>query len=435
MDHIILALLILLVLLLLGIPIPFSFALSSIYVFYTLGHPTGMMTSDGFEVLSGFTIIAVPFFIYAGDLMGGGGIARRLVDFSNVLTKNIKGALGHVTIASSIIFGAVSGSPVATVAVIGGILFPRLMEQGYDRKYVASLISACGVVDLLIPPSIPVIIFASVIPGASIKAIFLAGVIPGFLLALGFMVINHFAAARMPIDSSRGFSTLIQSGSQSTQWQTVVNAIPALLMPVVILGGIYGGLFTPTEAACVACIYGIVVGFWVYKGLNWASFVDITLTSVNTTGVVLSILLFVFVLGRILTIYHMPQNLASFMLSLTSNKFILLFIIAVFLIIMGMFMDAIAGIIVCAPLLEPLATKLGLSTTHFGIIMCLGFGVGLLTPPVAPCLFMGSKVSNLPISEFLRDVLPFLFFSIILFLLVIYIPALSTFLPNLLGCK
>lgn len=435
MDQIITALVILIVLMLLGVPIPFSFALSSIYTFFVLGQPSGIITSDGFEVVSSFTIVAVPFYIYAGDLMNIGGIAAKLVDFSNAFSKGIKGALGHATIISNLIFGAISGSSVAAVAAVGSILFPKLVEQGYERKYAAALVSASGFLGILIPPSIPMIIFASVVPGSSIKALFLGGVIPGFILAFFFMLINYFAAKKMLIRPLRGTSTVDQSLPQNTKWRSFFGVMPALFAPVIILGGIYGGVFTPTEAAGVACVYAIVVGFWVYKGLKWNSFLTVTINSVNTIGVILSVLLFVFVLGRILTSYHMPQNLASALLSLSENKFVLLLILDMFLIIMGCFMDAIAGTIVCAPLLLPLATQLGLSTTQYGVIMCVGFGVGLLTPPVAPNLFVGAKVSNLPISDFMIDVLPFLGVSVIVLLLVTYVPAFSTFLPDLLGCK
>jgi len=426
---VIISILLAIVLLIVGMPVPFSFGIPIGILYFLENIKCTLIPYCGFFSVSGFTILAIPFFIYVGNLMTEGGSIKPLINFSQLLLGKCRGALAQVVVVVNIFFGAITGSGVAAVAATGSILFPSLVKEGYDKRYAAALISSAGAIGFLIPPSIPLIIYASVVEGASIAALFAGGIIPGLMLAFGFMFINYFHCRKT--DAEFKTQDIPEKSSEYSKRTILISAIPALLLPVIILGGIYGGVFSPTEAAGVACFYAILIGFFVYRKLSWRKLMRLSETSATSIATILLVLFFLTALSRIFVFLHLPQHLAMAITSTITNKNLILFLVALILVVMGMLMDAISGTIVAGPLLLPLMDSLGISVTHFGVIMCTAFAMGLITPPVAPNLFVAARITGISVTEFIKDLLPFLGIFFVVLLLVLYIPALSEFLPRL----
>lgn len=423
--------LLLLALIALGLPLAFAFGAGAILMgsLLALGH--GFFSLSMYRILTSFAIMAAPFFIFAGNLMTAGGLSDRLIGVADALVGRVKGGLGHVCVLACMFFGAISGSSIAAVAAISSIMMPRMVEKGYPKPYVTALISSSGILGQLIPPSIPVIIYG-MISGVSIAAVFLATVIPGIIMGGGYMTINYFMMRKVPI-TSEAIVGVGMLGFAKELGKRSGRAFFALLAPFVILGGIYGGIFTPTEAGCVAVVYGLLVGFLIYRGLNLRTFLRSTLESVNMSGAILILVGLAVVLVSILTLEEVPTHLVNAMTSLTTNPYILLLFVNAFLLVQGMFMGDAAGTILATPLLLPLVTSLGMHPVHFGAMLMVNLGVGLTTPPVAPCLFVGARVANLPLSAFVKHVLVFILFAgLPTILLTTYIPELSMWLPHLI---
>lgn len=428
MEWLLILIVLLVIFLLVGLPVPFCFGIIVSILFFTEGISGTMMPSVGFFSISGFTVLSIPFFIYLGDLMSAGGVIKPLIDLSQLMVGRLKGSIGYVAIVTNILFGAITGSGVAAVAGSGSLLFPELKRRGYDVKYSAALISSAGAIGFLIPPSVPLIVYASVVPGSSIEALFAAGIIPGLILAFSFMCVNWVAYKRGKIKPD----SMVAETEPSHSKGTVRLALPALMMPVIVLGGIYLGIFAPTEAAAMGCGYAIIVGFLVYRKLKLKNFIEVTKSSGNSIGVILCVLFFLSVFSKVLTMMQVPQRIAAELTDLIQNKYLLLLLIDIMLIVLGMMMDAISGTIVGAPLLLPLVQEIGVSNTHFAIIMCTAFAMGLITPPVAPNIFVAARVTSLNTTEFIKEVLPFLLVFFVVLLLVTYLPCLSEFVPGLL---
>ena len=371
-----------------------------------------------------FPLIAVPLFILAGDLMQHGGMSRRLVGFANALIGHIRAGLSYVNVLACVFFAAISGSSPATVAAIGSNLIPE-MEKGYTRRFSASLTASSGMIGVMIPPSIPFIIYG-VTAEVSIGKLFLAGIVPGVMFAVMFMIVARFLLRNETkvIENTRDFdASLITTSFRKSVW--------ALLVPVIILGGIYSGIFTPTEAGAVAVVYAAIVGKFVYGDLEWSDFPTILAESARTSGMILVLVIMATAFGRVITLAQIPADLAGWLTGLSDNPIIILLLINVLLLIIGMFMETISSIIIMTPILLPVATALGVDPIAFGVIMTVNLAIGFCTPPLGVNLFVASGISGVSIEKLSRAILPFFAGMIVLLMLITYVPALSLALPAL----
>lgn len=416
-------------LILLGFPLFVSFGIAGFGMILTLDLNPGFAVPCIFTNLNSFVLMAIPFFIFAGGLMTAAGISERIVAFANSIIGRVRGGLGHVTIISCALFGAISGSSAAAVASIGMTLLPQMEKYGYKRSYATALVACSGLLGQLIPPSIPMILFG-MITGTSVAACFLATAIPGLLIVLFYFVINYLYCRKRPeiqVVDRLPFKESIKAIAISTR-----RAGFALLSPVIILGGIYGGLFTPTEAGCVAAVYAICVGV-VTKRLTSNAFMVAAEETASIEGAITFIICFIFVMSRIFTYERLPDAIANAMFMLTENRILLLLLINLFMIIMGMIMDDISSMLLAAPLLYPLFMKLGVSPVQMAAIMAVNQGSGQMTPPVATNLFTAARVSGIPVSTFVKDCIPYLVFgSLPVMLMVTFIPELSLWLPKII---
>ena len=416
-----------LVLLGLGVPIAFAFGASGgLFLKLFTSFDPKTIAPVSFAAVDSFPLMAVPFFIFAGDLMRAGGTSRRIVDFANAITGSARGAVGAITVLACAFFGAISGSSAATVAAIGAIMIPEMVRSGYRKDYAVSLSSASGFIGILIPPSIPMVIYG-VTASVSIGKLFLAGVVPGILVTLAFIAINNLTLRKLQTQEADGGAHRLKK-----VLGTGGRAAAGLMMPVIVLGGIYLGIFTPTEAAAVAVVYGLFVGIWVYKELKLKDIPQIAAQSALTSAAVLLIIAFASFFGRIMTTFQIPTQIADYLLTFISSKFEFILVINILLLFLGMFVETSTSILMVTPILLPIALRLGIDPVHFGTIMVLNLAIGLITPPMALNLFIGSQISGLPISKIARPVVPFLFASLAILVIVSFVPSISLFLPNLL---
>ncbi|WP_283638907.1 TRAP transporter large permease [Marinovum algicola] len=372
-----------------------------------------------------FPLIAVPLFILAGDLMQHGGMSRRLVGFANALIGHIRAGLSYVNVLACVFFAAISGSSPATVAAIGSNLIPEMEKVGYTRRFSASLTASSGMIGVMIPPSIPFIIYG-VTAEVSIGKLFLAGIVPGVMFAVMFMIVARFLLRNETkvIGNTRDFdASLITTSFRKSVW--------ALLVPVIILGGIYSGIFTPTEAGAVAVVYAAIVGKFVYGDLEWSDFPTILAESARTSGMILVLVIMATAFGRVITLAQIPADLAGWLTGLSDNPIIILLLINVLLLIIGMFMETISSIIIMTPILLPVATALGVDPIAFGVIMTVNLAIGFCTPPLGVNLFVASGISGVSIEKLSRAILPFFAGMIVLLMLITYVPSLSLALPAL----
>jgi len=424
------------ILLFLGMPVGLSFLFGGI-VFVALTSITyflfTLIPEYGFHTVDVFSLMAVPFFLLAGDLMKEGGLTVRLIAISDAFWGRVKGRMGAVTIISSMFFGAITGSSMACVAAIGSIMIPEMEKTGYRKIHAAALVTASGFLGILIPPSIPAI-FLSVVTGISVGALFLATVIPGFLLAAGYLCINFFVYGRyLPVPEDAALKESFFSKARFKDMGiTFYKGFFALLFPVIILGGIYGGVFSPTEAAVVAVIYSLVIGLFVYRGLHWNKIYDQFLTTGILSAVILILVAFVAPIGRIFSLLKFSDQVGNLIMSVSSNPFIVLLLLNISLLILGMFMETAAIIIITGPIFLPIAVKFGIDPIHFGAVMILNLGIGMLTPPFAYMLFVGARIANVSIERLIRPLLIFIVWCIITLIICTYIPSLTLFLPKLL---
>jgi len=397
----------LIVLFLIGVPVGFSFAMVVVSMALLLGYDLGFLLPFAFEKMSTMIILSIPLFILAGMIMERGNITGPLIDFVDSIVGRIRGGLGAAGAIADAIFGAISGSASAAIACIGSIMIPRLVEEGYPRGYASSLMSAAAGIALLIPPSFSMILYGW-ITYTSITACFLAGALPGVLLTFIFILINWVMVGRYHgIKKHSAWPGIKQASREAgrTGWY----ALPALFMPILILGTIYGGVATPTEAAAVAVVYAIPVGFLVYKGLTARNFANALIESSTTIGAVMVSLFFAMILGRMLVMENIPEAIATFMTSVTENKYFLLLMVNAFLFLVGMFMDDITGMIISAPLLLPIIKEIGLSQVHFAAIITTNLTMGLMTPPMAPLIFLGQMIGKTTFPDMIKTSLLFVF--------------------------
>lgn len=377
----------LIVCLVLTVPIGFSLGIASLaYILYTKQLTFGFIAQNLVTGCDSFPIMAIPFFVFAGELMGGGGISRRLLNVANVFFGRIRGGLAIVTVVVCMFFAAISGSGPATVAAVGGMVVPTMLQKGYDRKFVLALIAAAGSIGVIIPPSIPMVVY-SVTTNSSVSKLFLAGFLPGLLIGLVLIGYSYFFAV------SRGYKGDDEPFSSKKALKEVKDSIWALLSPVIILGGIYGGIFTPTEAAAVSVIYSLIIGCLVYKELDLKQLMAVTRNACETTATILIVIGCAAGFSKVLTLGRIPTTVATFLTTMTDSKILILLLINVLLLIVGCFMETLCAIMILAPILFPVVTALGVDVTHFGIIMVVNLAIGFITPPLGVNLFVADRKS------------------------------------------
>ena len=415
-----------LVTLALGFPVAICLGLTSLVALWISDVMLSLMAQRIFTGIDSFPLMAVPFFVLAGELMNQGGTTRRLIDFANVLVGRIPGGLAHTNIVASMFFGGISGSAVADAAAMGTILVPGMVRKGYEPGFSAAVTAASSTVGPIIPPSIFMVIMG-VTTGLSIGGLFAAGIIPGLMLGFAMMGLSYFMAIRYNYPRETEPFGMRRIGRE------FLSAGPALLAPLIILGGILGGVFTATEAAAVAVLYAFFLGMVVYRELSLKKLVDIFIQSGTTTAVLLLIIGMANIFAWVLTAEQIPTRIAQGMLSVTDNRYLILLFINVLLIFIGMFLEGGAAIIILAPTLLSVANAVGIIPLHFGLVMVLNIVVGLLTPPLGVCLFVVAGVTGLDLSLIIRSVLPFLAVELAVLMLVTYLPSIILFIPNLLG--
>lgn len=412
-------------LLFLGVPVAFSIGISSlVYVFFT-DIPLVIIPQKMYAGIDVFVLLCVPGFILAGNLMNGGGITGRIVGFSNAVLGHIRGGLGLANVGASMIFAGISGTAIADTASIGAVLIPAMKNEGYEADFSCAVTASSSTVGPIIPPSLPMII-AGTLTGLSVSKLFLAGAIPGVILGVGLMGVSYTISARRnhPKGERHSLGEILRKS---------VDAFWAILMPIIILVGIVGGIFTPTEASIVAVMYAFFVGIVIYRELRLRSIIRIMLETTITTASIMVLVGFANLFAWILTTEQIPQLIAQTMLNMTQNKYLILLLINLLLLFVGTFMETIAALLILFPVLLKLATGVGVDPIQFAIICVLNLIIGLTTPPVGICLFVASSIGKISLGRISRAVLPFLAVSLIVLLLVTYIPQLSLFLPNLLS--
>lgn len=414
-----------------GVPIAIALGMTSVVFMQGSGIPLQALVQRMFAGLDSFPLAAIPFFILAGAVMEAAGISGRLINFAQALVGRARGGLGLVTVISAMFFAAISGSSAATTAAIGSILIPAMAVRGYPRPFATAVQASSGELGVIIPPSIPMIIFALTagVP-VSIGDLFMAGVVPGIMIGCSLMLTVYV------ISRVRGYGL---GGAGKTSLEEPPGKLEAfraaalpLLMPMIILGGIYGGIFTPTEAAIVAVFYSLLLGLLVYRTLTAANLLAALQSSLLSTVAILLIISTASVFGWVLTANRIPDMIAQGFISLSDNPYVFLLLVNLLLLIVGMFLETGAAIIILAPILTPVALKLGIDPIHFGIIMIVNLAVGMTTPPVGVNLFVACQVAGLRIEQILKSMLPFYGILLLDIVIITYLPQLSLWLPALL---
>ena len=409
------------ILLIIGVPVAFSIgSAAAVTIFFGLGTNRLMMVIQRmFESCNSFSLIAVPFFILAGDLLSKGKISRLLVEFCESILGMIRGGLSIVSVLAGMFFAAISGSGAATTAAVGGALINEFKTRGYDESSSAALIAAAGTIGVVIPPSVPMVLYA-VIAEVSVSSLFKAGFIPGFIMGSMLIIIALYQGYKYKYPKGNNFSIL-------RIIKSFLYAIPGILMPLIILGGIFSGIFTPSEAAAIAVAYSILVSKFIYRDLTLKSLFEIMLGSARTSAVIMIIIACSGPFGWCLANWKIPETISNTVLSISNNKYIIMMLISIIILIAGVFMETSSAIILLTPVFLPLVKALGVSTMHFGVLFVVGIAIGMITPPVAINLFVASGITGLPLEKISRSVVPYLIGLIIVFLMIVFIPL---FLPG-----
>lgn len=412
------------ILLALGVPIAFVLGISSFIYLWKTQMPSVLVAQRVFVGLDNFLLLAVPLFILAGKLMNASGITRRLVDFFYILIGHIRGGLAYVNIIASIFFAGITGAGAADTAAIGSIMIPAMKKEGYTPEYSGAVTAISSTIGPTIPPSIAMVVYGA-IAETSIAKLFLAGFIPGLLLGFAQILVAAYYAKRQK------FSVRQKILSIQTVTKGFFNTILAILMPVILLGGILSGVFTPTEAAGVAVFYALIVGFFVYRELTISDFLKILYETSVLTGTILIILAMAHLFGWILAAETVPEIVAKAMISITENRILILLLINLLLLFTGTIMETLAAIILLTPILLPLAQSIGIDPVHFGIIITVNLNIGLATPPLGVCLIVASPIAKVPLEKIALSAVPFLMASIVVLLVITYVPQLVLLIPNM----
>lgn len=376
--------------------------------------------------LDSFTLLAIPFFIFAGQIMNRGGIALRLIDFAKVLVGRLPGGLAFVNVMSNMLFGAISGSAAASASAIGTIMHPRMKEEGYDENFSAAINASSATTGLIIPPSNILIVYSLASGGVSISALFVAGYIPGIIMGIFLMAVGatYAYAKKYPRAEKTTFGQAVTK---------TLDAIPSLMLLVIVIGGMIAGFFTATEASAIAVVYALALSF-VYKEIKWKNLPDIILKTLATTCIVLLLVATSIGLSWIMSYENIPQNVSEGLLTISNNPFVILIIINVILLMVGVFMDMTPAVLIFTPIFLPVVVQqLGMDPVHFGILLIMNLCVGLITPPVGTVLFVGCSVANISIQSIIKPLIPMYIVMVISLMLVTFLPELSLFLPRILG--
>ncbi|MBD3378780.1 TRAP transporter large permease subunit [candidate division KSB1 bacterium] len=416
-------------LLVMNVPISFAIGLSTLFTLFAIGGmPAFQIVAQRIATgIDDFALLAIPFFILAGLLMGRGGIARRLIDFANVLVGRFPGGLSYVNIITCMLFGAISGSAVAAVSSVGGFMIPLMNKEGYARDFNASVSITAATTGLLIPPSNVMIVYSLATGGAvSIAAIFLAGFFPGFLMGLGLMIVSGIISIKR--NYGRGVKFGLKEGIIK-----FFAALPPLFLVILVLGGILAGFFTATEASAIAVVYALLLSVVIYREVPIKEIPDILLQCGITTAVVMLLIGTSTAMSWVLNYENIPQDISAALLGLTDNRIIILLIINMLLLFVGTFMDMTPAVLIFTPIFLPIVTDLGMHPIHFGIVMIMNLCIGICTPPVGSCLFVGCGIANTTITNVIRHLIPFFIAMIVVLLITTFVPAISLLIPQMFG--
>lgn len=412
-----------LLLLVVGFPVAFALGLASfVYILFS-DLPFIVIPQKMYAGLDVFVLLSIPGFVLAGNLMNASGITHRIIQLCNALFGHIRGGLGLANVGASMVFGGISGTAIADTASIGSVMIPAMVKEGYDTDFSCAVTATSSTIAPIIPPSLPMII-AGTLTGLSVGKLFIAGIIPGLLLALGLMLVTYIISVKRKYPKNPRVSFLEMAKS-------FYQAFWAILMTLLILFGIIGGVFTPTEASIVSVVYAMAIGIFVYGELKFRMIPKIILESAKMTASLMVLVGFANLFAWIMTVEEIPQMIAQSLLNITENKILLLLLINLLLLIVGAFMETIASLLILFPVLLGVAVHVGVDPTQFAMIMVMNLVIGLTTPPVGVCLFVASSIGKIPMEKIAKAGLPFLLVSLIVLLLVTYVPAISLFLPSL----
>ena len=409
-----------------GVPVAFALGLATVGGFLYEGLPLFVAFQRVLSGVSVFSLLAIPFFIFAGDLMMQGGIAARLVRLAAAAVGSVRGGLGLVNVSASMLFGGISGSAVADTSALGSILMPVMKEKGYDADYAVNVTVTSSIAGVVIPPSHNMILYSVAAGGVSVSQLFIAGVVPGILMCLCLAFVAYVVAVK------RGYKGETFPGWRTLAWSFVV-ALPGLFTAVIIVGGVLSGIMTVTESGAFGAIYAFVVTLLVYRELTWEGFKAAVLNSVKTTSLVMILVATASAFAYLLALYRVPEVLAGSLTAISENPIVILLMLNVILLVLGMIMDMAALILICTPIFLPVVRDLGMDPVQFGIIMMMNLGLGLTTPPVGACLFVGCAIGGVRLEQAVRTIWPFYLAILVALMLTTYVPALSLTLPALVG--
>ena len=414
-----------LVLLLIGVPIAFSLGLSSLFYLFTNNIPLTVISQKFYSGMDSFTLLCIPGFMLAGALMNGGGITRRILNFCNSFLGHFRGSLALVNIVASMVFAGISGTAIADVCSLGSMLIPAMVDDGYDDDFSVAVTAASSVVGPIIPPSVPMVIAGSCV-SISVGKMFQAGIIPGILLGMALCIPTYIISVK------RNYPRHDRAGWK-VRLETTKDAIWAMLMPVILLGGILSGVFTPTEASIVTCVYALVVGVFVYKEIQITDVPRIVWENIRACASIIVLIGLANVFAYILTAERIPQMVANSILSITDNRIVVILLINVVLLFVGMFMESLAAILITFPVLLPVATAVGMEPVHFALMAILNLMLGLTTSPVGMCVCTGAQIGKISAFKAFKATIPFLATSLIVLMLVSFIPQLTLWIPSILN--
>lgn len=408
-----------------GMPICFALGIVSLGSLIVSDMPLVIVVQRMFTGGDSIALIAIPLFMVSGELMFRGGMSKRLVDFAETLLGHFPSGLAMVSILACMFFAAITGSAIAATAAIGGIMIPLMKERGYDYTFSAPLLACGGSIGPIIPPSIPLLVYG-VLASVSVADLFIGGVIPGILMGIGLMIFSYFIGKKRGYrgsDKRATFKEILRSGA---------DALLALFMPIIILGGIMTGYFSPTEAAAVATFYALIVGLFVYHELDLKSIWEAFVNAAKSTGQILIIVALASLFSWVITVAQVPQTVSAFLQANIHSKVAMLLVINIILLIAGTFIDTTSAIVIFAPLFIPICQSLGVDLVHFGMIMAVNLTIGMCTPPLGVCLFVSSSIAKISLKDQMHDLIPMLGVLIIVLMMVTYIPSLTLWLPSLL---
>lgn len=411
---------------LLGVPISFALGLVSLGALSYQDFNLLIVIQRMFGGVDSIALIAIPLFMLSGELMFRGGMSKRLVDFADTLLGHFPSGLAMVSILACMFFAAITGSAIAATAAIGGIMIPLMKEKGYDYTFSAPLLACGGSIGPIIPPSIPLLVYGT-LANVSVGALFIGGIIPGILMGIGLMIYCYIIGKKRHYvgrEKAASFHEILSTGK---------DTVLALFMPIIIIGGIMSGIFTPTESGAVAVFYSLVVSVFIYHEMNWKTFWEALVNSAKSSGQVLVVVACASLFTWVITVNQVPQSVTAFLQQAVHNKYVLLLIINVILLIAGTFIDTTSAIVIFAPLFIPLVKAMGIDLIHFGMIIAVNLTIGMCTPPLGVCLFVSGSIAKISLKDQMHDLVPMLGVLLVVLLLVTYVPELTLFLPRVFG--